>query len=163
MLSKLTLTTILRRTMKVKCQVMQLRKSYYQSFNFAPLHDSEIKSLLHAKSSVLICSKFIISTTFALQTIREAEVNLCILENRQGINRPKDSGVNHVGNSDKKRPEVTSTNSLQMLSLSNKQVENQAATSTSTIDAHYEANYKEKTLIEINRNRLNRKIQNLEN
>jgi len=31
-----------------------------------------------------------------------------------------------------------------------------------TIDAHYEANYKEKTLIEINRNRLNRKIQNLE-
>ena len=32
----------------------------------------------------------------------------------------------------------------------------------STIDAHYEANYKEKTLIEINRNRLNRKISNLE-
>ena len=31
------------------------------------------------------------------------------------------------------------------------------------MDAHYEANYKEKTLIEINRNRLNRKIQNLEN
>ena len=30
------------------------------------------------------------------------------------------------------------------------------------IDAHYEANYKEKTLIEINRNRTNRKIQNLE-
>jgi len=30
------------------------------------------------------------------------------------------------------------------------------------MDAHYEANYKEKTLIEINRNRLNRKIQNLE-
>ena len=31
-----------------------------------------------------------------------------------------------------------------------------------TMDAHYEANYKEKTLLEINRNRLNRKIQNLE-
>ena len=31
-----------------------------------------------------------------------------------------------------------------------------------TSDAHYEANYKEKTLIEINRNRLNRKILNLE-
>ena len=31
-----------------------------------------------------------------------------------------------------------------------------------TFDAHYEANYKEKTLLEINRNRLNRKIQKLE-
>ena len=30
------------------------------------------------------------------------------------------------------------------------------------MDAHYEANYKEKTLLEINRNRLNRKIQKLE-
>jgi hypothetical protein len=50
---------------------------------------------------------------------------------------------------------VTSTNSLQVLSISNSRAE-------ATIDAHYEANYKEKTLIEINRNRLNRKIQNLE-
>lgn len=30
------------------------------------------------------------------------------------------------------------------------------------MEAHYEANYKEKTLLEINRNRLNRKIQKLE-
>ena len=50
---------------------------------------------------------------------------------------------------------MTSTNSLQVLSISNKH-------EPTSIDAHYEANYKEKTLIEINRNRLNRKIQNLE-
>ena len=73
------------------------------------------------------------------------------------IARPSINGT-HISDSSKK-PKVTSTNSLQVLSLSNKPIEGAA---TSTMDAHYEANYKEKTLIEINRNRLNRKIQNLE-
>ena len=73
------------------------------------------------------------------------------------MSRPAINGA-HITDSNKK-PKVTSTNSLQVLSLSNKPVEGAAA---STMDAHYEANYKEKTLIEINRNRLNRKIQNLE-
>ena len=33
---------------------------------------------------------------------------------------------------------------------------------STNLDIHYETNYKEKTLLEINRNRLNRKISNLE-
>lgn len=49
---------------------------------------------------------------------------------------------------------MTSTNTLQVLSMSNK--------ADVTVDAHYEANYKEKTLIEIKRNRVNRKILNFE-
>ena len=72
--------------------------------------------------------------------------------------RSSKSGMGSSGGSvnDKKRPAVTSTNSAQVLSLSNG---NRAEI---TMDAHYEANYKEKTLLEINRNRLNRKIQKLE-
>ena len=74
-------------------------------------------------------------------------------------NKPKSSqSVNEQGKKGSKNP-VTSTNSLQVLSLSNKNsAEAGASGSNSTMDAHYEANYKEKTLIEINRNRLNRKI-----
>ena len=51
---------------------------------------------------------------------------------------------------------MTSTNSAQVLSLSSN------SRAEMTMDAHYEANYKEKTLIEINRNRLNRKILKFE-
>ena len=52
---------------------------------------------------------------------------------------------------------MTSNNSLQIMSMSS----NSMAASTN-LDIHYETNYKEKTLLEINRNRLNRKISNLE-
>lgn len=62
-----------------------------------------------------------------------------------------------------KRPPVTSTNSIQLLSLASSNPSKSGISNNEiTANAHYEANYKEKTLIEINRNRLNRKIQKLE-
>ena len=65
-----------------------------------------------------------------------------------------------AGMSEKKGKGVTSTNSIQVLKISNKM--EGGGNNDAYYDANYEAKHKEKTLIEINKKRLNRKIQNLE-